>query len=71
MTTGFDTGLPSTRQLQSFIKEEKQVDIKLMTGDLLSGQVRWQDPTCISLIDENSESIIIWRQAIAYIKLKG
>ena len=68
MSTAFDTGLPSTRQVQSLIKDEKQVDVKLVTGEVLSGKIRWQDQHCIALIDENNQSIIMWRQALAYIK---
>jgi host factor-I protein len=63
-----ETGLPSVRQIQSFIKDGKQVELKLLTQDLLTGKVRWQDQQCISLLTSDDQSLIIWRQAIAYIK---
>lgn len=70
MSTGFDTGLPSSRQLQNMIKEQKEVEIRLLTGELLSGRVRWQDQFCIGFNEEGDRSSIIWRQAIAYLKPK-
>lgn len=70
MPTGFDTGLPSARQIQAMIKEQKQAQVKLISGETLSGQIRWQDQFCIGLIDENNESSIVWRHAIAYVKPK-
>jgi host factor-I protein len=45
----FETGLPSVRQIQGFIKEGEEVELKLVTQDLLSGQLRWQDPNCLSV----------------------
>ena len=71
MTTGFDTGLPSSRQIQNLIKEQKEVEIKLLTGEMLHGSVRWQDQFCIGLIHDDDRSTIIWRQAIAYLTPKG
>lgn len=71
LTTEFDTSLPSIRQVQSLIKETTVVDLKLVTGDLLTGRVVWQDPHCISVADENSQQITVWKQAIAYIKPRG
>lgn len=51
MSIELDTGLPSTRQIQTIIREEKEVEMKLSTGDLLTGKVRWQDPHCICIMD--------------------
>jgi host factor-I protein len=62
-----ETGLPSVRQIQGFIKEGEQVELKLVTQDLMSGQLRWQDPNCLCLITQDGPTII-WRHAIAYIK---
>ena len=70
MPTGFDTGLPSARQIQSMIKDQKQAEVKLIGGEILSGQIRWQDQFCIGVVDENNESAIVWRHAIAYVKPK-
>jgi host factor-I protein len=64
----FETGMPSIRQIQHLIKEGQQVESKLMTGDLLMGQLLWQDSNCICLITQEGERMIIWRHAIAYIK---
>jgi host factor-I protein len=49
--TEFDTGLPSTRMVQNLIKEEKDVEIKLLSEDLVVGRVLWQDQHCICLVD--------------------
>lgn len=68
MATELETGLPSVRQLQNLIREGKEVELKLMTGDLLAGKIRWQDNYCISLTDQYDQDTIIWRQAIVYLK---
>jgi len=70
MTIELETGLPSVRQVQNLIREEKEVELKLVTGDLLAGKVRWQDPHCISLTDQYDQQTIVWRQAIVYLKPK-
>jgi host factor-I protein len=67
----FDPGLPSIRQIQSSIKDKREVELKLVTGDLLMGKILWQDSNCICLVDENEQQILIWRQAIAYLKSKA
>lgn len=64
----FDTSLPSTRQVQNCIKDKVIVEFKLMTGDLITGRVFWQDHNCICVFNGNNEQITVWRQAIAYIK---
>ncbi|MCU6593660.1 Hfq-related RNA-binding protein, partial [Klebsiella pneumoniae] len=58
------------RQVQSFIKSQKQVEIKLTSGEAIVGKVRWQDPDCIALVDENNQQTLVWRQALAYLKPK-
>ncbi|AFZ52111.1 Hfq-related RNA-binding protein [Dactylococcopsis salina] len=68
--TEFDTGLPSTRMVQNLIKEKKEVEIKLMSDDLVMGKVLWQDQHCICLVDHYDQSTLVWRQAIAYLKPK-
>ncbi|MEH2304318.1 Hfq-related RNA-binding protein [Nostoc sp.] len=70
MLTEFDTTLPSIRQVQNLIKQTTPVELKLLTQDVLIGKVVWQDPQCICIADENSQQITVWKQAIAYIKLK-
>ncbi|PSO48763.1 MAG: RNA-binding protein hfq [Cyanobacteria bacterium SW_9_44_58] len=68
--TEFDTGLPSTRMVQNLIKEEKDVEIKLLSEDLVVGKVLWQDQHCLCLVDHYDQSTLVWRQAIAYLKPK-
>ncbi|WP_250123766.1 RNA-binding protein hfq [Chroococcidiopsis sp. CCMEE 29] len=70
MASEFDTALPSIRQVQTLIKEAIAVELKLVTGDLLTGKLGWQDQNCICLLDENNQPITVWRQAIAYLKPK-
>ncbi|HEY9620362.1 MAG TPA: RNA-binding protein hfq [Crinalium sp.] len=70
MTTELETGLPSVRQIQTLIREEKEVELKLVTNDLLTGKMRWQDQNCICLIDHYDQPTIIWRNAIVYLKPK-
>ncbi|MGE5656119.1 MAG: Hfq-related RNA-binding protein [Actinomycetota bacterium] len=64
----FETGLPSIRLIQSYIKDKQQIELKLITGDLLVGRVFWQDPHCICLLDQSDQQILVGRQAIAYIR---
>ncbi len=70
MLTEFDTTLPSIRLVQNLIKQTTPVELKLLTSDVLTGKVLWQDPQCICIADENSQQTTIWKQAIAYIKPK-
>lgn len=70
MATDLDTGLPSTRQIQTIIREETEIEMKLVTGDLLSGKVRWQDPHCICILDHYDQPTIVWRQSIVFVKPK-
>jgi host factor-I protein len=63
-----ETGLPSVRQIQGFIKQGQEVELKLLTQDLLIGYVRWQDSNCIGLSTQDGQPMVIWRHAIAYIK---
>lgn len=67
----FNTGLPSVRQIQNFIKNKTYVEIGLITNQVLDGKVVWQDSQCISIVDNNEEKTLIWIQAIAYIKPAG
>ncbi|MGF1514479.1 MAG: RNA-binding protein hfq [Elainellaceae cyanobacterium] len=67
-TREFDTDLPSVRQIQTFIREGKEVELKLSTNDLLTGKIRWQDATCLCLIDQYDQPTLIWHQAVVFIK---
>ncbi len=68
MAVELETGLPSVRQIQTLIREGQEVELKLLTGDLLAGKVRWQDNYCMCLVDQYDQPTLIWRQAIAYLK---
>jgi host factor-I protein len=70
MSSELETGLPSIRQFQNFIRDGNEVELKLLTGDLLTGKIRWQDQYCFCLSDQYDQPTIIWRQAIAFIKPK-
>lgn len=64
----FDTGLPSVRQIQQWIAAKQMIEMKLVTGDVLTGQPLWQDSNCICLVDADSVQTVAWRTAIAYYK---
>jgi host factor-I protein len=68
MAAELETELPSIRQIQSLIREDQEVEFKLVTGDLLSGKIRWQDIYCIAITDQYDQVTIVWRQAIVYLK---
>jgi len=70
MTTELETGLPSTRQIQSLIREGQEVELKLITNDLITGKMRWQDTQCICVMDHYDQPTVVWRSAIAYMKPK-
>lgn len=67
----FDTSLPSIRLLQALIKDKQEVEVKLVTDDLLVGKIFWQDLECICLVDHYDQKTIIWRQAIVFMKPKA
>jgi host factor-I protein len=71
MTAELETGLPSFRQLQKLIQTGGEVELKLVTNDLLVGKVRWQDDLCICLMDHYDQQTIVWKQAIAFLKPKA
>jgi host factor-I protein len=67
----FDTSLPSIRQIQSFIKDKQEIELKLITEDILVGRILWQDLNCICLQDRYEAPTLIWRQSLVYIKAKA
>lgn len=69
--TEFDTGLPSVRQVQGYIKEQQPLEIKLVTNDLLVGKLLWQDSQCLCLVDQYNHPTLIWRQAIVSLRPKA
>lgn len=66
----FNIGLPSIRQIQNFIKDQKEVEFKLITGDTLVGKIMWQDENCLCLTDRYQQPMLIWLQGIVYLKAK-
>ena len=69
--TEFDTDLPGVRQIQTYIKEKQEVELKLVTDDLVVGKITWQDDHCLCLMDHYNQETIIWRQALVYLKPKA
>lgn len=68
MPDEFDTNLPSIRQIQKLIKEATIVELKLLSGDLVTGKIIWQDRNCLCLLGGNNQQLTVWLQAIAYLK---
>ncbi|HEY9706399.1 MAG TPA: RNA-binding protein hfq [Allocoleopsis sp.] len=66
----FDTNLPSIRQLIKLIQTKAELEIKLVTGDVLVGRILWQDINYICIIpsDDNQKQFIVPRNVITYLK---
>jgi host factor-I protein len=69
--TDFNTGYPSIRKIQTYVKEQVVLEVKLLTNDVLAGKLLWQDPHCLCLGDNTGKQTLIARQAIAYIQPQG
>ena len=67
----FNTSLPSIRQIQKCQKEKLAVEIKLLTGDVIVGNIFWQDHNCMCIVDDVGGQTTVWKQAIAYMKPTG
>jgi host factor-I protein len=67
----FNTGLPSIRQIQGYIKDRQEVELKLSTDDLLIGKILWQDANCMCLLDHYEQSTLVWLHSIVYLKAKA
>lgn len=67
----FDTGLPGVVQVQTFIKNKQEVELKLVTDDLVVGKIIWQDTDSICVVDHYNQQTIIWRQALVFLKPKA
>jgi host factor-I protein len=63
-----DINQPSTRQIQQLIKDKSKLEIKLLTGDVLSGELFWQDADYFCLTLAGDSKVIIGKLAVAYIK---
>ncbi len=64
----FNPALPSIRNVQTYIREKRDLQIKLLTGDTFRGQAKWIDDNCLN-IETPGKSILIWLNAIAYIEI--
>ena len=69
--TELDVNLPSIRQTQGLIKDKIGVEIKLLTNDVFTGRIVWQDTQCLFIVDASEQKILIYRHAIAFIKPQG
>ena len=69
--TEFDTGLPSVKQVQNYIKDKQEIELKLVTDDLIVGKIMWQDPQCICVVDHYDQPSLVWRQAVVFLKPKA
>lgn len=70
MGDDFDANLPSVRQIQTLIKDNTEVEVKLVTSDLVVGKLRWQDNNCLCILDHYDQPTIVWKQSIVFIKPK-
>lgn len=68
MSQEFAAGFPSVRQVQTLIRDKKNVEVKLVTGDMISGRVLWQDPDCICIEVDGQGKHQVWKQAIGFLK---
>ncbi|MEM8829094.1 MAG: RNA-binding protein hfq [Cyanobacteria bacterium P01_G01_bin.19] len=66
----FDTSLPGIRQVQNYIKDKQEVELKLITDDLIVGKILWQDAHCLCVADHYNQQVLIWRQALVFLKPK-
>jgi host factor-I protein len=63
-----DINQPSTRQIQQLIKDKSRLEIKLVTSDVLSGELFWQDTDYFCLTQADGSKVIVGKSAVAYIK---
>lgn len=66
--TVFNTGFPSVRQIQTFVKNKTSVEIALTTSQTLQGVILWQDQNCVCLSNSSKEKFLIPHHAIVYVK---
>ncbi|MEM9816118.1 MAG: RNA-binding protein hfq [Cyanobacteria bacterium P01_D01_bin.6] len=67
MTLELESGLPSTRLLQTYLRDKRTVEVKLVTGDTITGTLAWQDPNCLC-VDVDGAPTILWRSALVALK---
>lgn len=69
MSAEFDISRPSIRRIHSALKQKERVAIKLLTDDQFVGTVEWIDPQCLSLLPDSGSPVLIWQQAIAFMRV--
>lgn len=69
--TEFDIALPGIKLIQNYIKEKQEVELKLVTDDLMVGKIIWQDANSLCLMDHYNQQTLVWRQALVYLKPKA
>jgi host factor-I protein len=75
--TELDITLPSIRHVHQILRDQQNsdnsatVEVKLITGDVITGTLKWIDQNCIGIDGAQagkSHPMLIWHHAIAYIK---
>ncbi|MBY0356781.1 MAG: hypothetical protein K2W82_02165 [Candidatus Obscuribacterales bacterium] len=60
---------PSTAELQQFIRDKKRIDFMLITGEKISGSLRWFDENAFSIAQKDLEPITLVRTAVVSYQL--
>ena len=60
-----------TEALLNAYKDKQEVELKLVTDDLIVGKIMWQDSQCLCLLDHYDQPTLIWRQSLVYLKPKS
>lgn len=67
MSIELESGLPSIKMLQTYLRNQNTVEVKLVTGDTVTGTIAWQDPHCLCM-NTDGTSVLIWQSALAFVK---
>ena len=67
----FDPGLPSVKQVQSYIQEKREVEIKLSTDDLLVCRILQLNFNCLYLVDQYDKPTLFWQHYLVYLRPKA
>lgn len=69
----FDTTIPSVRRIHNLIKDKQEIEVKLVSGDIIKGTLKWIDTDCLCVEgvgEERGYSMILWVTAIAFLKYR-
>ena len=70
--TEFNTGYPSIRQIQTFIKNKTPIEISLSNSQTtIQGIIQWQDQNTLCIINDRQEKMLVWFQALVYLKQRS